>query len=312
MGNISSTKRRPSISPNLKNNADETSKNSGNKEQTLLNAQRFFDPVIEKGIFPDNYNEQDFEINRHYFFKLVWQKNFSAPIEATLNNGARVLDICCGVGTWLFDVANDYPESTFIGIDIRKNYPQEIKPPNVSFIQADALETLPFDDSSFDFVFLRNLKLVFTLEEWRNLVINEVARLLKPGGWMEVAEHPFQILNVGPRGKAYMDIASSAIISRGFDPELIPLLSQIIKDTNKFQTIELKDTTCPIGDWGGIPGKACAADFKHILEVVEEFATQTLRFSAHTYRIMLDKLVKEMNEQNSYFKFQKIVGRKLD
>ncbi|CAG8455914.1 18159_t:CDS:2 [Acaulospora morrowiae] len=44
----------------------------------------------------------------HCIFKEIWKANFLAPVETAFRQGAKVLDIGCGVGTWVNDMASDY------------------------------------------------------------------------------------------------------------------------------------------------------------------------------------------------------------
>lgn len=91
----------------------------------------------------------------------------------------------CGAGSWLFELATDFPSATFTGIDISPVIPTTIKPRNVFFIQGDILDGLPFEDNTFDFVHQRILLVAFSLNEWQG-VVNEMVRVLKPGGYLEV------------------------------------------------------------------------------------------------------------------------------
>jgi ubiquinone/menaquinone biosynthesis C-methylase UbiE len=49
----------------------------------------------------------------------------------------------------------------------------------------DTTEGLPFPDNSFDYVVQRNALYNYTKEEWDSIVIPEMIRVLKPGGWIE-------------------------------------------------------------------------------------------------------------------------------
>lgn len=77
------------------------------------------------------------------------------------NNGivtpARVLDIACGSGVWVLDMASTYPDSQFYGIDFACIFPNTIKPPNTTFHQGDLLdpEGFPYPDEFFDYIHMR-------------------------------------------------------------------------------------------------------------------------------------------------------------
>jgi ubiquinone/menaquinone biosynthesis C-methylase UbiE len=91
----------------------------------------------------------------------------------------------CGAGSWLFELGTEFPSANFIGIDFSPIIPTAIKPHNVSFVQGDILDGLPFEDDTFDFVHQRILFAAFSLDKWQS-VINDMVRVLKPGGYLEV------------------------------------------------------------------------------------------------------------------------------
>lgn len=49
-------------------------------------------------------------------------------------------------------MASNYQNSKFVGLDMFKAFPAEIKPFNVEFQLADVTKEIPFPENSFDFV----------------------------------------------------------------------------------------------------------------------------------------------------------------
>ncbi|RIA99738.1 S-adenosyl-L-methionine-dependent methyltransferase [Glomus cerebriforme] len=94
----------------------------------------------------------------------------------------------CGPGTWLLDLANTYEYSYFFGIDIKPVYPNEIKPGNLEFREADLFNGLPFSDNEFDFVHQESMSLIIETDQW-SYVISELIRMTKPGGFIEFVEY---------------------------------------------------------------------------------------------------------------------------
>ena len=91
----------------------------------------------------------------------------------------------CGGGSWLFDMATEFSLPSFTGIDISPVIPQGIKPKNVEFLQRDVLNGLPFQDNSIDYVHQELLVAGVPSDRWQSL-INDIVRVLKPGGYLEV------------------------------------------------------------------------------------------------------------------------------
>lgn len=80
----------------------------------------------------------------------------------------RVLDLACGNGTWVLEMATDFPDSQFYGIDIVANYPTSIKPSNATFLQLDILDPkgLPYPDEYFDYIHMRQVYSCFSESDW--------------------------------------------------------------------------------------------------------------------------------------------------
>jgi ubiquinone/menaquinone biosynthesis C-methylase UbiE len=97
----------------------------------------------------------------------------------------RLLDVACGSGRFLADLAQAFPALPMVGSDLSRAYLDEAarflhRRRNVTFEQANA-EALPFESASFDIV--TSIYLYHELpNEVRRRVTSEIARVLKPGG----------------------------------------------------------------------------------------------------------------------------------
>ncbi|CAG8522686.1 5562_t:CDS:2 [Ambispora leptoticha] len=137
--------------------------------------------------YKDDPNEEiDRLHSQHYLYRHAWKGNFSAPIHERLIEGIYVLDVGCGPGTWLLDMASSYPTSKFMGIDLFPQFPSEVKPKNCEFLTADLLEGLPF--------------------EWNEQVIKELTRLTKPGGFVELMDVHMPARDLPPKAKKISDM----------------------------------------------------------------------------------------------------------
>ncbi|CAG8668632.1 9571_t:CDS:2, partial [Gigaspora rosea] len=115
-----------------------------------------------------------------------------------------------------------YPLISVVGIDISPYQPTLIKPENFTFIKANVQERIPFEDNTFDFVFQRYLIGGHPKEKWP-IVINEMVRVLKPGGYLELCE-PSAICDTGP---VTQQLCGARIMERkGLDVDLIQNLEK--------------------------------------------------------------------------------------
>lgn len=106
----------------------------------------------------------------------------------------QVLDIGCGPGDWVLDVAFEHPTIEAAGIDISRlmvNYAstrarsQHIV--NASFEVMDIRQPLEFPDNTFDMVNARYLFGVLHRGEWAPF-LQECMRILRPGGLLRLTE----------------------------------------------------------------------------------------------------------------------------
>ncbi|HYU76857.1 MAG TPA: class I SAM-dependent methyltransferase [Ktedonobacteraceae bacterium] len=106
----------------------------------------------------------------------------------------NVLDMACGPGGWVLDVAFEHPELEVAGVDISRimtDYAsararsQQIT--NASFEVMDITKPLEFSDGSFDLVNARFLFSVLSREQWPAFIA-ECTRLLRPGGTLRLTE----------------------------------------------------------------------------------------------------------------------------
>jgi ubiquinone/menaquinone biosynthesis C-methylase UbiE len=105
-----------------------------------------------------------------------------------------VLDIGCGPGGWVQDVAFTYPHINVTGIDISKQmidyasaYARVQHLKNASFRVMDALKPLDFPDNSFDLVNARFIVGFTPKTSWPAL-LQECKRILRPGGIFRLTE----------------------------------------------------------------------------------------------------------------------------
>ena len=107
---------------------------------------------------------------------------------------SSILDLGCGPGQWVLDVAFTYPNADVAGIDISENMVKYADArarsqglTNASFGVMDITAPLDFSHNSFDLI---NGRLIayLTAEQWSNL-LQEAMRILRPGGILRLTEN---------------------------------------------------------------------------------------------------------------------------
>ncbi|RHZ83180.1 hypothetical protein Glove_99g334 [Diversispora epigaea] len=204
---------------------------------------------------PLDNDEVDRLTLQHYIFCNIWGGNFSSPVENILTNGAKVLDVGCGPGVFSLELANRYPRSSFTGVDIVNNYPQSIKPENTTFIKSNVTDGLPFADNSFDFVYMRFMMLAFTLKNWPR-VINELTRVCKPGGWIEVMERDILWFNEGEGVRNWRTKIVEGMREKGIELIISPYIPNFFRANEQLINFKSDERIEPLGAWAGIIGKA--------------------------------------------------------
>jgi ubiquinone/menaquinone biosynthesis C-methylase UbiE len=122
------------------------------------------------------------------------------PKSLDLSNVHRVLDVACGVGAWVLDMARRHPAMQVIGIDKSQYFIEQARTmalseqlTNATFIVQNMLhlEGEYFTSESFDLINIRCIAGEITAQEFPPL-LQFLVHLCKPGGilhWLE-AEMP--------------------------------------------------------------------------------------------------------------------------
>jgi len=193
------------------------------------------------------------EINRldfqHYLLRHAFQGNYAAPIRRPTS----ILDVGTGTGRWAREMAAAFPQARVVGLDI--NPPPtdapDLNPPNYAFILANVLEGLPFPDASFDFVHMRLMVLALPADRWA-FVVNELARVTQPGGWVESVEYGGE-KNGGAAVGQLMRWGTQASALRGIDTSYHSRVGELMRAAG-LANVLTHELDIPLGTWGGRVG----------------------------------------------------------
>jgi len=164
------------------------------------------------------------------------------PERLDLTHIHDILDIGCGPGGWVLDVAREYPEKQVVGIDIStlmveyaryQAYIQGLN--NISFRVMNALEPLDFRDSSFDMVNVRFISGFMPPVVWSRLM-QECLRIMRPGGVVRLTEPEYPLSNslmvekLGALLTKAMQVAGQSFSPDGRHAGITPMLGRFLRD----------------------------------------------------------------------------------
>ena len=126
----------------------------------------------------------------------IWPQEL--PLLDRYRGAARVLDVGAGTGEFSSRLAQLWPEATVTGVDVlsssvelARNRHQALAP-RLQFEQGDAFQ-LQYPEGSFDLVACRHVLQAIPTPE---LVISELARVLRPGGYAHILTEDYGMLHM--------------------------------------------------------------------------------------------------------------------
>ncbi|KAI0352068.1 S-adenosyl-L-methionine-dependent methyltransferase [Trametes cingulata] len=198
--------------------------------------------------------EQTRQIELHWILRPITLAKSAEKLRHALVDGrsdeqqVRVLDVGTGTGHWVLDLAKEFPDVAFYGLDfvpIATRYP----PPNVMFQVHDFTEEMPYPPESFDLVHARLVSLgIADMEAF----VAETTRILRPGGLLLTCEWSRTIsTNDGsevsmraPRACAFLNCLRDLLQARG----VVHPSDAMILD-RRLTAVESAVFQFPIGGW---------------------------------------------------------------
>lgn len=221
-------------------------------------------------------------------------KSLLPPEDLDLQAMHAVLDLGCGPGHWVLEVARRSPLTRVIGIDVSEKMIEyanaqamAMQADNADFRVANVTKLpLDFPDTSFDLINARFIASFMKAPSWLPL-LEECFRLLKPGGTMILTEGELTITNsqaletlTGWIGQAMLN-AQLGFSPSGRTVSTTPMLGYFLKKAG-FQSIQQQAYALD-ASYGAEHYAAWLEDWHMILEMLKP---QIRRFNVSEEFIM--------------------------
>lgn len=266
-------------------------------------------------LLPDDDNEKDRLHDQNWLIEHIFQSKFCVNLSKELENGINVLDSGCGPGTWMFDMATEYPNSLFYGLDINFVFPNNIKPKNCLFYNCDITDQIKIDDikninNYFNYVRQRLLSPALKYEEW-NDVIKKLKNITTINGWLEFIELDLIAYNSGPKYKELNEKIVGTMKEMGFRTNIAKELKQLLEQ-NKLTNIEQVTKKIYLNNNTNIISKLFYNDIKKLYIASKPWLENKLDLKGEIYETYVENAMDECKTYNTYYVWYCVYGKKIE
>jgi SAM-dependent methyltransferase len=204
---------------------------------------------------------------QHYSLRETLGANYLAPVDQPRS----VLDVGCGTGQWGFEMCAKFPEAQVLGLDLVASKPD--RPSRYGWVKGNVLQGLPFATDRFDFVHQRLLVTGIPLASWPP-VVADLARVTRPGGWVELVKPPWTLNQRGPATEKLIGLTTQMSAALGLDTTSVVFdsLDDYLRQAGLTSVVR-RQILVPIGRWGGQVGSLMVTDlragFTRVCEVLQ-------------------------------------------
>ncbi|RUP47254.1 hypothetical protein BC936DRAFT_145944 [Jimgerdemannia flammicorona] len=229
--------------------------------------------------------------------------------------------------------AKAFPNATIYGIDTIAHFETKDVPDNCYIQVADASYTchrnftlaltrfyramnaaldLPFEESTFDFIFMRGLIFDIKALNYKELVTNMVT-LLKPGGYIELNEQDVRLRNAGPITAKFIDLETMAFDTEGFDSRLTRRMHKFLVRDSRITDVKTTFYSIPVGkQWAEPVAGLAAADLLREYRGKREWVAPRVGIDLTDYDDIVDSVKREfMTAETTYVNYRIVYGRKI-
>ena len=204
------------------------------------------------------------------------------PEQPDLTGILRVLDVGCGTGGWLIELAQTTPTCTvLVGVDASLTFVEYAREQaaaaqvsdRVEFHVMDALRMLEFPDNFFDLVNQRFASGWLRTWDWRKL-LNEYQRVCRPGGVVRITEPELAARSNSPALSRLTELFLQAFCQAGnlFAPTPDSVTSEMARLLHQHGLQQVQTRACTLEYLpGNLEGQHYFEDIKLIYRTVVPF-----------------------------------------
>jgi len=178
--------------------------------------------------------------------------------EGPLGETKRCLDLGCGSGAWIMDVARDFPHCEAVAVDLVPMQSPSM-PPNLRSEVDDI--NLGLEHFYGDFNVVHAFLIASGIKHYEGL-IDQISHVLRPGGLIDIMEWDFGIHDVNKQRiqlslnqkppfwlSHFLALVASAFRNRGGDIDGSLRMETYVQNNPDFEQVVFQDFWVPIGPW---------------------------------------------------------------
>ncbi|CEL58666.1 hypothetical protein RSOLAG1IB_08729 [Rhizoctonia solani AG-1 IB] len=202
-------------------------------------------------VLPIDEPEHDRLEKLHQCYKLLAGSNYFGPLKDHMarTSHPKVLDIRTQQGTWVQEMASEFPHAQFISLDLVPMIPH-VPRPNITFEVYDLYAGLAEPDESFDIIHARDC--INSIKNY-DMLLREFHRVLRPGGLLLIGElgseayeaydPDIPAVHSSPRVQRGLQLIRQAVSSQGVMIDHVPSIPHWLDPNSSLWTSPSHPTT---------------------------------------------------------------------
>ncbi|KAH8555179.1 S-adenosyl-L-methionine-dependent methyltransferase [Umbelopsis sp. PMI_123] len=318
-----------------------------------IKGRRFTDTQGINYLFPVDKPEQDRQRMQAYVLKWAFGRSFLSPVSGMLKKGCNILDIGCGVGAWAIDIALDYHKINMLAIDVvdifllhqgtrlagqfhsststtslptdnlssnqksassvSQTTSDDSDVSNIRFEECNVLNGILYPNDHFHYIHQAHMAFAYTRSQWKQ-VLQEAARVLAPGGYIELVEVEFPGRRYGPKAADAVQKAIHVVSDQGYDAGVAVDLQELLRCTG-LTDISGTYVSMPLGDWnieGNYIGNLWRENSQIFMNSAKPWLAPALGLTSQEFTTIWNDVHDELNETKAFINVYVAWGRKPD